>query len=98
MIYQAPETARVRLDRLRGDKVQQELKEKDGTLIHYKVAGDLLEKVITALRAQLLIFPTKAAPMVHGCTTIAETSAVLQEHMYDAMESLANLDVSKLSS
>jgi phage terminase Nu1 subunit (DNA packaging protein) len=89
---------RARLTKEQADKAEMDNRKTKGELVPVSQAAKLLEKVVLAFRSQILALPTKAAPHVHGCKAIAETKEALETSLHDALNELAELDVSRLGS
>jgi len=73
-----------------------EAAERSGQLVPVEQARELLEIIILNFRSRVLSIPTKAAPHVHGCKTLPQTRDAIKTALYDALNELAQLDVSRL--
>lgn len=54
------------------------------------------QKMVSYSRQHLLGLPTKAAPTVYGCQSIAETAEEIRVHVYDALTSLSDTPFKKV--
>ena len=87
---------KARLDRVRADLGELELRREMRQVVPIDEAARLLESVAVAFRLKILALPTKAAPVVLGCKTLPQTKAVLADVLDEALGELAELNVADL--
>lgn len=92
------EHERTRLAKEQADKTELENKVSRGKLITVHEPVAMLEKILIAFRSRILSIPTKAAPLVHGCATLSETRDKIENSLHDALNELAQLDVTAIGS
>lgn len=86
-----PETnERKRLDKLRGDKIDLEIKLKNGELILSEDAVRIWGTIVQKIKARLMAIPTKAAPLILGVKSIAEGKDILQRLINETLKDLSN--------
>jgi len=83
------EAERAKLTRLQARKAELDLAEREGRLVDPDEAFEVVSKIILHSRTRLLALPTKAAPTVHGCQSIAQTAEEIRKHVYEALEELS---------
>jgi len=86
----SPAEEKARLDRLRADKVELELEEMRGKLVHVDKISTHWANVANLIRTRMLAVPTKAAPLVKGAGTLAEIKETLEVLIHDALTELSS--------
>lgn len=80
---------RARLVRLQGDRIETENRLRDGELCEVDVVAKEFSRQITVARTRLLAIPSKVAPLA-AQKSPPEVFTVVQEHLYEAMQELAD--------
>jgi len=88
---------RARLAKEQADKTQMENSRSRGESIPARQAAAVLEKVVMSFRSKVLSIPTKAAPLVHGCKSLADTRDKIEAALFEALNELANIDLVSLA-
>lgn len=86
------EDARRRKTEAEASLAEMELAREQGRMISVDDLEEMLSGPLYRLRAKLLNLPTKWAPALVGCRTIAEAQARLESSVEEAMRSLADDD------
>ena len=82
--------------RAKRELVQLELEHKRGELIPADEIETFIVGLLSMVRTRLLSIPTKAAPEAHGSESIAECERIIRIHVTEALEALADTNVSRL--
>lgn len=69
-----------------------EFEEKSGKLIDAEKIAEWWTRIISAAKTRVLAVPTKAAPLVLGCKTLAQVKEILEQQLYDALAELSASD------
>ena len=88
---------RARLAKEQADKAAMDNKRASGEFVLASQAADILQKIVMAFRSKVLSIPTKAAPLIHGCKTLAETRDSLEVALFEALNELAETPLANLS-
>ena len=79
---------KARLDRLRADAVEEQLKRSAGQLIHVDDLTAAWTRIATEIKTRLLAIPTKAAPLVVGLGRMPRIRKVLETLIHGAIDGL----------
>ena len=82
--------------RAKRELVEIELEQKRGALIPADETETFVVGLLSMVRTRLLSVPTKAAPEAHGSESIAECERIIRIHVTEALEALADTNVSRL--
>ena len=87
-------------DRARLIKAQAEALEMDnaitrGEYLPKKMVRSWIQRMVLACRAKLIALPTKTAPRVVGCSSVAEIEALLTKGIHEALDELACSEISE---
>jgi phage terminase Nu1 subunit (DNA packaging protein) len=85
------ETQEGRLTRARAEKAELEVQEMRGELVRIVDVTASWEALCAAMRARLLVLAPTVAPLVVS-KPLAETQAVIQQHVYEALLELAGAE------
>jgi len=85
---------RARLAKAQADKTELQLEVENGNLLLVDEVESTWADIVTAIRAKLLSLPTRISPQLIDLTQ-PEMESVLQEQIYEALEELANSDLSE---
>lgn len=83
------EAERARLAKEQADKTAMDNEEKRGRLIDAEKVSVWWVQIVTNAKSKLLALPTKAAPLVLGCKTLAQAKDILEKLIHDALTELS---------
>lgn len=83
------EAERARLAKEQADKTAMENEEKRGRLIDAEKAAGWWVQIITNAKTKILAIPTKAAPLVLGCKSLAQAKDVLEKLIHESLTELS---------
>jgi len=83
---------RARLAKEQADAKEMENAVSRGDLVYIDDVAKQVEAQLNAVRTRLLAIPSKAAPLVVGATTTAETKSVIEDMVEEALNELAGYD------
>ena len=69
-----------------------DLDERQGQLVTLAELAVPIDRMFSDARRTLLSIPTKAAPMVIGCKTVAAAEGVLKTYVHEALNELSSRD------
>ena len=81
----SPQDEKARLDRLRADKVELDIKIATGELVKLDEISDAWVRSGTNTKTKILNVPTKIAPLVIGCKTIPQVKEIVDKALHEAL-------------
>lgn len=84
---------RARLVKARADLTEMEATLKRGELIPVEQTQEAWIKVVSHLRARLLVLPDKLAPIVYESESISEAKSAIKQAVWEALEELAETEI-----
>lgn len=91
-----PTQERARKDKEAADRLEMENQVRRNELLERDAVDAAVIGAFSRVRTKLLAVPTKAAPVVVQDMSIAEAEALLRSHMIEALQELADTNVTKL--
>jgi len=86
-----------KLDGLKAEKLQIELRHMKGELIEVEDITDTMGKIIQATRARILAHPKKAAPLLVGCKSVVEAEDILKRQTSEILNDLSSPDFTEIA-
>lgn len=83
------EAERARLAKEQADKTAMENEEKRGRLVDAEKVAAWWVQIVTNAKTKLLAIPTKAAPLVLGCKSLAQAKDVLEKLIHESLTELS---------
>lgn len=80
---------RARIIKAKAEMAEMELARQKGELWRKDHVVHVFGEQMTTTRARLLAIPTRAAPQLVGCTTVAEIAAKLRDEVHEALTALS---------
>lgn len=91
--YKISESDRSRLERIKADRAEFELKEKKDEYLPIVDAMTVWGKIIEAFRGKILAIPKRTALIIVGCKSVAEAEDILERVIHEALKELSNPDL-----
>ncbi len=91
------EVERARLAKEQADKTAMENEERRGKLIDAEKAAGWWVQIITNAKTKILAIPTKAAPLVLGCKSLAQAKDVLEKLIHESLTELSATNPSAIA-
>lgn len=82
-------TSKARLIKARARTAEMEADQLEGRLLDRTDVEAAWKTMVLNMRAKLMAIPTRAAPQVASCASVAEAAAVLDAHVAEALNELA---------
>ncbi len=86
----AVSTARAKLLKAQSARQELKLRQERGELVDARAVERTWQKMVVTCRAKLLALPTKLAPQVVSCSSMAEVHKLLEDAIHEALTELAD--------